>query len=106
MRVSLEDGSSGKQGSSAAKTSAKTAKAAGAPLDKKQKVKAIVAVSVIVVAGLFIAYTQGVFDSGPQGGNALEPTPEVLDQLAKQQEQEKQNMGGSRIAPQMPLGAQ
>ncbi|MFN7020925.1 MAG: hypothetical protein ACK4WH_06310 [Phycisphaerales bacterium] len=106
MRVSLDDGGSQKRSSSPTKEKGKGAKGGGGPLDKAQKIKAIVASVVIVLAGVFIAYSQGLFDSTPAGGTALEPTPEVLEQIRKQAEQDNVTTGGTRLAPSMPLGAQ
>ena len=105
MRVSLDDGGSQKRSSASAKPSAKASKGGGQGLDKAQKIKAIVASVVIVLAGVFIAYSQGLFDSSPAGGTALEPTPEVLEQIRRQAEQDNVTTGGTRLAPSMPLGA-
>lgn len=100
MRVSLEGNSTESKKTSAASKSGK-----GAPLDSKQKIKAIVAVVVIIGAAFMIARSMGVFDSRPKGGAAAEPTPEQLEELAKQEAAQEPTSGNMRVAP-MPLGSQ
>ena len=108
MRVSLDDSGAGKKSAVSEKSSGKAPKQAGgggSGLNQAQKMKAAVAVVIIVAAAAWIGYSSGLFDKAPTRGKAIDPTPEALEQMAK--EQNVPSTGGSRLAkPPMPLGAQ
>lgn len=106
MRVSLEDQA---KKESSAKASPAQSSGGKMAMTQQQKIKAIVAVAVIVLAAVWILYSQGVFDarSGATGGAYIDPTPEQLEQNAReiQQAEEEQTGGNARVAPR-PLGSQ
>jgi hypothetical protein len=106
MRVSIDSptpekssGSSGKGRSKGRQSGEK------ASLDQKQKIKAGVAVGVIVLAAAWIGYSAGLFSFGPPRQVVTEPTEAELEAFNKAAaEEEKQlNPGNARVAP-MPLG--
>jgi len=114
MRVSIENSGSKGSSSSSDKRSShsgghsdKKSSRKSSTLDDKQKIKAAVAVAIIVLAAGWIAYSTGLFDGGAPVSTAAEPTPEQLQELAKQAVQENsESGGGARLNPAMPLGAQ
>lgn len=63
--------------------------------DPKKTTKIILAVALLVVAGLVVAYTQGVFDAPPSPKNDPKQQ-EINQQWEKQQEEIKNN---PKIAP-------
>lgn len=115
-RVSLDDMSSAESSKSGPSRPArdtsgggKSAKA-GASLDPKQKIKAAVALAVIVVAGGFIVWNTGLLDSGsPQAASGPpDATAEQIqaynEEVQRQEEQQRRSGNNTREVP-MPLGA-
>lgn len=108
-RVSIESGSSsGKSSGSGKKSSG--GKSGG--LDSAQKIKAGIAVGVIVLAAAFIMWNAGLFESRPRfDANATpDASPEETaafnqaQQQQQQQQQQPQSTGSTRLPP-MPLGS-
>lgn len=67
--------------------------------DPKKTTKIILAVALLVVAGLVAAYTQGVFDSAPSPKN--DPKQQEINQQWEKQQQEMKNSP----RPTAPAGA-
>lgn len=112
-RVSLDDGGSGPSTSSSkSKASTRASKpeksggsaAPGGKLDSKQKVKAIGAVSVIVLAGVFIAWQLGLFGSG---GGEVDPgiTEEQVRAYNEQVQREEREQRENATRMEAPVGA-
>jgi hypothetical protein len=108
LQSSESSSKSGRSAKSASK--AKAAKPDGAGLDSKQKVKAAIAVGVIILAGAFIAWNSGLFESAPKidANAAPDATPQetqAFQESQKQAEQQQQKTTGNTRLPPMPLGS-
>ena len=110
MRVSIDDSGSGKKPSSlmddVPSSSGKKKKGGGgAGLDKAQKIKAAVAIAVIILAGGFIAWSNGLLDGKPRANASGPPDVTPEDQNAFDQNQQPKSTGSTRLPPPMPLGS-
>jgi hypothetical protein len=111
-RVSIDGASSSSASSSrdpGKSTGSASKKSSGAGLDKAQKIKAAVAVGIIVLAGLFIAWNSGLFEGRPRVDANAPPdaTPEetaAFEEAQKAAEQQPRSSGSTRLPP-MPLGS-
>ena len=106
-RISIDSAGSGsKSKSSGSSGKSKSSGGPSGPTTKDQKVKLIVAVSVIVLCGVFLAYMNGLFDFGP--GAPLPPTPEEQKAFEEQQRQMSEPIrlpDGRVVTPPPPAGS-
>lgn len=110
MRVSIDDTGSAKKsslmddvGGGSTSKNKKSGGGGGGGLDSKQKIKAAVAVAVIVLCGGFIAWQNGLFAGKPKLNAPPQVTPE--EQEAFDQNQQPKSTGGTRLPPPMPVGS-
>jgi len=107
MRVSIDNSGSTSKPSSLVDDSFKGQKSKrkgkGSELDQAQKIKAGVAIGVIVLAACFIAWNLGLFQGRGNTAAPAEMTQADKDAI-EELEQQQRSTGGSRLPP-MPLGA-
>lgn len=108
-RLSLDDSNSSSSSSSAKTKASKSKKGGGlglGNLDSGQKVKAGIAIGVILLAGVFILYSLGLFDGlfRSQASSNSGATPEEVQAYEEAVRQQEQMMRRSGTPPR-PVGA-
>ncbi len=98
-RTSLESGMSSSKSSKAAP------KSKGGELDRNQKIKLIVSVSVIALVAVFIVFQQGWISIGGEKPPPLDVSPEI-DQEVKERIQKQQNAPPPRPTDPVRTGSQ
>jgi hypothetical protein len=116
-RVSIDSLQAAESGSKTAPPKAtggtpKPGKPSGGGLDPKQKMKAVIAVVIIVVAGVVIAWNSGLFEGSPEVDASAPPDATNEEarafeeaQKREQQQQAQPSGSGTTRMPPMPLGS-